>query len=79
MHISQRAQAITPFLAMEFGKRAALLEATGREVIRLNIGEPDFGAPPAVIAAMRAQMDGRAQAYTDALGLPALRAAIAGF
>ncbi len=64
---------------MEFGKRAEALELAGQRVIRLNIGEPDFGAPPAVIDAMRAQMDGRAQAYTQALGLPALRAAIAGF
>ncbi|MBC7700475.1 hypothetical protein [Aquabacterium sp.] len=38
MKISQRAQAITPFLAMEFGKRAAALEAAGHRVIRLNLG-----------------------------------------
>ena len=79
MKISHRAEAITPFLAMEFGKRAAALEAAGRHIVKLNIGEPDFGAPPAVTAAMRAQMDGRPQAYTGALGLPELRDAIAGF
>jgi aspartate/methionine/tyrosine aminotransferase len=80
MKISQRAQAIKPFLAMEFGKRAAALEAAGHHVIRLNLGEPDFGAPPAVRAELqRIAGDNTALPYTSALGLPALREAIAGF
>ncbi|MEV6305326.1 aminotransferase class I/II-fold pyridoxal phosphate-dependent enzyme [Actinoplanes sp. NPDC051861] len=77
--LSQRAQAMAPFYAMEVAKHAAMLEADGRSVIRLNIGEPDFGAPPIVREAMREAMDGRSMAYTAALGLPALREAIAGF
>ncbi len=44
---------------MEFGKRAAALEAQGHHVVELGIGEPDFGAPPAVLDAMREAMDGR--------------------
>lgn len=79
MRISQRAQAIAPFYAMEFGKQAAELEAAGHHVVKLSLGEPDFGAPPAVLAAMREAMDGRPMAYTAALGLPALRRAIARF
>jgi aspartate/methionine/tyrosine aminotransferase len=80
MKISQRAQAITPFLAMEFGKRAAALEAAGHRVIRLNLGEPDFGAPPAVRAELQRIMGANTPLpYTGALGLPALREAIAGF
>jgi len=79
MKISQRAQAIAPFLAMEFGKRAAELEAAGHRVIRLNLGEPDFGAPPAVRAALQRIAADTAMPYTGALGLPALREAIAGF
>ena len=79
MKISQRAQAITPFLAMEFGKRAADLEAAGHRVIRLNLGEPDFGAPPAVRAELQRIAPHTAMPYTGALGLPALREAIAGF
>lgn len=79
MKISQRAQSIPPFYAMEFGKHAAALERLGHHVIKLSLGEPDFGAPPAVIEAMREQMDGRPLAYTEALGLPALREAVAGF
>lgn len=79
MKVSQRAQSITPFLAMEFGKKAAELEAAGHRVIRFNLGEPDFGAPPAVRAALRRIADEAALPYTSALGLPALREAIAGF
>lgn len=79
MKVSQRAQSITPFLAMEFGKRAAELEAAGHRVIRFNIGEPDFGAPPAVRAELQRLAGGTAMPYTGALGLSALREAIAGF
>lgn len=79
MKASQRAQSISPFFAMEIGKQAAALEAQGHRVIKLNIGEPDFGAPPGVIRAMRDLMDGRPMPYTAALGLPELRQAIAGF
>ncbi|MFG2577130.1 pyridoxal phosphate-dependent aminotransferase [Streptomyces sp. NPDC048481] len=77
--ISRRARAVAPFYAMEFGKQAAALRARGHDVVRLSLGEPDFGAPPAVLSAMREAMDGRPMAYTEALGLPALRRAISGF
>ena len=79
MHFSQRAQSIPPFLAMEFGKHAAALEAAGHRVIKLNLGEPDFGAPPAVLAELQQVAQHAALPYTGALGLPALREAIAGF
>lgn len=55
---------------------AAELEAQGRDIIHMGIGEPDFTAPPPVIeAATRALAEGRLQ-YTSALGIPALREAI---
>lgn len=79
MRISRRAEAVTPFYAMEFGKRAAELEAAGHDVVKLSIGEPDFGAPPAFLAAIAELTDGRPLTYTGALGLPALRTAIAEF
>lgn len=77
MKISSRAQRIEPFYVMEVGKAAAQLarEVAGsdRPVIALNIGEPDFTAPPLVReAAERAIRDGATQ-YSPALGLPALR------
>ena len=59
--------------------RAHALEAAGRKVVHMEIGEPDFTAPaPIVEAGMRALREGRT-GYTAALGLPALREAIAGF
>lgn len=79
MRISQRAEAVAPFFAMEFGKHAATLESQGHHVVKLSLGEPDFGAPPAVLNAMREAMDGRPMPYTPALGLPELRQAIARF
>ena len=61
---------------MEFAKKAAALERRGVEVVRMNIGEPDFAVPPRVVAAMARAIEGRTP-YTPALGLPALREAIA--
>jgi len=57
--------------------RAHALEAAGRRVVHMEIGEPDFTAPaPVVEAGIRALRDGLT-AYTATLGLPALRDAIA--
>lgn len=77
MKIAQRAQRIEPFYVMEVAKaaaeRAALVAHTDAPMIFLNIGEPDFTAPPLVQeAAARAVHDGLTQ-YTPALGLSALR------
>ncbi|MEU6350359.1 pyridoxal phosphate-dependent aminotransferase [Streptomyces sp. NPDC047072] len=79
MRISRRAQSVAPFYAMEFGKHAAALEAEGHHVVKLSLGEPDFGAPPAVTRAMREVVGSRPMSYAAALGLPELRRAIAGF
>ncbi|MBU2978585.1 pyridoxal phosphate-dependent aminotransferase [Alteromonas sp. C1M14] len=79
MTFSHRAQAITPFYAMAFSEKASALEKQGHPVIRLNIGEPDFGAPPPVAEAMQEIVKHGDLPYTSALGLPALREAIANF
>lgn len=79
MRFSRRAEAITPFYAMEVGKQAAEIESRGHHVVKLNLGEPDFGAPPAFLDAVREVSDGRPLPYTAALGLPQLREAIAAF
>ena len=78
--IAQRAQRIEPFYVMEVAKaateRAALVAHTDTPMIFLNIGEPDFTAPPLVQeAAVRAVYDGVTQ-YTPALGIPELREGI---
>ncbi len=77
MKIAQRAQRIEPFYVMEVAKaateRAAQVAHTEAPMIFLNIGEPDFTAPPLVQeAAARAVRDGVTQ-YTPALGIPELR------
>ena len=77
MKIAQRAQRIEPFYVMEVAKaateRAALVAHTESPMIFLNIGEPDFTAPPLVQeAAARAVHDGVTQ-YTPALGISELR------
>ncbi len=79
MQYSQRAQAISPFYAMEIGEQAAKLEAQGTHVVKLNLGEPDFGAPPDVLKTMAELANNRSFPYTSALGMPELRSAIAGF
>ena len=62
---------------MDVLSRAHALEAAGRRVVHMEIGEPDFTAPaPVVEAGVRALRDGRT-AYTATLGLPSLREAIA--
>ncbi len=77
MKIAQRAQRIEPFYVMEVAKAAAAMAQqvahTAQPMIFLNIGEPDFTAPPLVQqAATRAIAQGQTQ-YTQATGLPALR------
>jgi len=83
MRIAQRARRVEPFYVMELAKAASAMAAAAqpgdRPMLYLNIGEPDFTAPPQVQqAAERAIRDGRSQ-YTPATGLPALREAISGW
>src|SRR5205085_8366446 len=74
---ARRAQQIQPFEVMDVLSRAHALEAQGRRVVHMEIGEPDFTAPqPVVEAGVRALRDGLT-AYTAALGLTGLREAIA--
>lgn len=70
---------IAPFEVMEVQRRARALEAQGHRVIHMEIGQPDFPAPPPIVeAGMHALREGNL-AYTDTPGLPALREAIARF
>jgi aspartate/methionine/tyrosine aminotransferase len=83
IRLAQRAQRVAPFYVMELAKAAQAMAAQGgadqRRMLTLNIGEPDFTAPPLVQeAATRAIRDGHTQ-YTQATGLPALREAISGW
>lgn len=74
---SRSAAAVQPFLAMDVMARAQELERHGRDIVHLEVGEPDFDVPACVREAVeRAVRDGRTH-YTHQLGLLALREAIA--
>ena len=83
MKISRRAERIEPFYVMEVAKAAQEL---AREIahgstpmVFLNIGEPDFTAPPLVQAAAAGAVESGATQYTPSLGLDALRERISGW
>jgi aspartate/methionine/tyrosine aminotransferase len=76
---SQRAATVRPFQVMELLARARAAEVAGRDVVHMEMGEPDFPAPPAVIEAAQRALARDQTHYSPALGLPELREAIAGF
>ncbi|MEA3332913.1 MAG: pyridoxal phosphate-dependent aminotransferase [Pseudomonadota bacterium] len=71
--ISKRAGQVDPFLAMELMERAKELEAEGRDIIYLCLGEPDFNTPPAILTATGTALAEGATSYTHSLGLLELR------
>jgi len=71
--ISKRAKKVEPFLAMELMERAKQLESSGRDIIYLCLGEPDFKTPPAILAATGQALAEGATSYTHSLGLLELR------
>jgi aspartate/methionine/tyrosine aminotransferase len=72
-------EGIAPFHVMDILARAQALEAAGRDIIHLEIGEPDFATPEPIVEAGIAALRAGHTHYTGALGLPVLREAIAGF
>ncbi len=77
--VAQRLDGVEPFHVLELAARAAELEAAGRNIVHMEIGEPDFLSPkPVCEAGMRVIETGRLF-YTPALGLPVLRETIARF
>jgi len=77
MRLASRMALIGTETAFEAAARARALEATGREVIHLEIGEPDFDTPANVREAAKAALDAGATHYAPYPGIPDLRAAIA--
>lgn len=77
MSIARRVAEIAPFQVMEVQAAARALEASGRSVLHLEVGEPDFPSPEPVLAAAREALRAGDLYYTPALGTPALRQAIA--
>lgn len=83
MKISTRAQRIEPFYVMEVAKAAQALARevadTREPMVFLNIGEPDFTAPPLVQEAAQRAIQSGATQYTPSLGLEPLRERISGW
>ncbi len=77
--LAARMADIAPFHVMRILAQTRRMETEGRRIIHMEVGEPPFATPPAVAAAgQRALADGRTF-YTPAMGLPALREAIAAY
>src|SRR3954447_992737 len=77
MKTAARMDSIGTETAFEVSARARALEATGRSIVYLQIGEPDFDTPANVREAAKAAIDGGMTHYPPYAGLPDLRAAIA--
>lgn len=79
MHVAQRVGGLGVEGAFAVYATARALEAQGRDIIHLEIGEPDFETPPHIVeAGVRALRDGMTH-YTQSSGVPELRDAIATF
>lgn len=79
LRIAARMAHIEPFEVMEIQSLARGIEAQGADVIHLEIGEPDFTTPRPIVEAAKRALDSKPMFYTSALGLAALREAIARF
>ncbi len=76
MRFSTRGQ-VDPFIVMDVMEAARAMEAAGRPVIHMEVGQPSTPAPVRARAALAAALEGEPLGYTVALGLPALRRGIA--
>lgn len=76
---AERLREIQPFFVMEILARAQALEARGRDIVHMEVGEPDFPTPAPIVRAAEAALAAGLTRYTPALGLPALRRAIADY
>lgn len=74
---TKRSDSIEPFQVMNLLARANALQAEGKKVIHLEIGEPDFTTAQPILDAAKAAIEAGHTHYTPALGLPELRQAIA--
>lgn len=68
---------VPPFMVMDVMAAAARLEAKGRRIVHMEVGQPAAGAPAAAIAAVRAALSNGPHGYTETLGIGSLRRRIA--
>ncbi|MBI3364639.1 MAG: aminotransferase class I/II-fold pyridoxal phosphate-dependent enzyme, partial [Ignavibacteriae bacterium] len=77
MHVAQRMRRLGTETAFEVLAKARALEAQGKDIVHLEIGEPDFDTPSHIKQAAKKALDNGFTHYGPAAGLPAARAAIA--
>ena len=73
---AERVRKIEPFRVMDIVARAAALEADGHYVVHMEVGEPDFPTPGAIVKAGQKALTAGKTKYTMAQGLPELRECI---
>jgi len=78
-NVANRMQGISSFYVMELLQRAKQLEQQGRDIVHMEIGEPDFTTPQAVLDSGQRLLKTGEVKYTEAAGLPALRSSIADY
>src|SRR5437879_6073516 len=74
--LAARMADIEAFHVMDVQNRAHQLEAAGRRIVHMEIGQPDFAAPPLVAEAAIEAIRERRLGYTASIGIPELRQAI---
>ncbi|MGB3667033.1 MAG: pyridoxal phosphate-dependent aminotransferase [Bermanella sp.] len=79
MKLAQRLSQIEPFHVMDLLAKAKAMQNQGRDVIHLEVGEPDFPSPQAVVQAGIQALQSGLTHYTGATGLPELKQRIADF
>jgi len=77
MNVAERMSRLGTESAFEVLARAKALERQGKEVVHLEIGEPDFDTPAHIKEAAKRALDANATHYGPSAGLPELREAIA--
>ncbi len=74
--VSDRVGRLRPFVVMDVQARAKALEAQGRDIVHLEIGDPDFSTPEVIKRAAEASMDAGETGYSMSLGRLDLRQAV---
>ncbi len=76
---ARRVDDIEPFRVVEVLARATELARSGRDIVHLAAGEPDFATAPPIVEAGRAALAAGATHYTQATGIPELREALSAY
>ncbi|SDX04033.1 aspartate aminotransferase [Haloarcula vallismortis] len=77
MDFASRVERVEPSATLAISNKAAELEAEGKDVVDLSVGEPDFDTPENIKDAAKDALDAGHTGYTSSNGIPELKEAIA--